>query len=44
MSEQEPFVLRCPAGEYSAPSLGRLLWEIVKHRTWHLLLGDGWVD
>lgn len=44
MREQEPFVLRCPAGEYAAPSLGRLLWEIFKHRTWHFFKGHGWRD
>jgi len=33
-----------PAGTYEARSLWRLLVEVIKHRTWHLLRGDGWVD
>lgn len=32
------------AGAYEAPTLMSLLWEVLKHRTWHLLHGDGWVD
>lgn len=32
------------AGEYEAPSLVALLWLVFKHRTWHLLRGEGWRD
>lgn len=38
------FRLITPAGTYEAPSLWRLLVEVVKHRLGHLLRGDGWVD
>jgi len=31
-------------GAYEAPSLSRLLWEVVKHRTWHWWRGEGWRD
>ena len=33
-----------PEGSYEGPTLFRLLVEVLKHRTWHLLRGDGWVD
>lgn len=36
--------LTVPEGDYEAPTLTRLLWELVKHRTWHLLRGEGWRD
>jgi len=32
------------AGEYYADTLPRLVLEVLRHRTWHLLRGDGWVD
>ena len=31
-------------GEYAADTLPRLVLEVLRHRTWHLLHGDGWVD
>jgi hypothetical protein len=31
-------------GSYEASTLVALLWEVVKHRTWHLFHGEGWVD
>ena len=34
----------CRAGSYSSTSLIGLLREILGHRWWHLLRGDGWVD
>jgi len=32
------------SGSYEAPTLLSLLWEVFKHRTWHLFHGEGWVD
>ena len=32
------------AGVYEAPNLRSLLWAVLKHRTWHLIHGDGWTD
>jgi hypothetical protein len=41
-------VLTVPAGTYEVTGsrfpLLRLVFEVVKHRTEHLLLGQGWVD
>jgi hypothetical protein len=34
----------CAAGSYQAPSLWRLVWDILAHRWWHYRRGDGWVD
>tara|TARA_Y100000590_G_C15039693_1_gene758384 strand:+ start:213 stop:377 length:165 start_codon:yes stop_codon:yes gene_type:complete len=31
-------------GVYTSDSLIGLLWEVFKHRCWHLNRGDGWVD
>lgn len=31
-------------GCYEADCLIVLLWQIFKHRTWHLFRGDGWID
>lgn len=31
-------------GEYEAPTLTTLLWEVFKHRLWHWRRGDGWKD
>ena len=36
--------LTCEAGTYEAPTLMGILWLVIKHRTWHLLQGHGWVD
>ena len=36
--------LRVEGGEYEADTLPRLLWEVLRHRCWHLMNGDGWVD
>ena len=33
-----------PEGEYEADTLLGLVWEVLKHRTWHLFQGHGWVD
>ena len=31
-------------GEYEAPGLIALIWEVFKHRLWHLRRGEGWRD
>lgn len=36
--------LQTDQGTYEAPTLGRLLWLVLKHRLWHLRRGDGWTD
>ena len=33
-----------PAGTYESDSLVGLGWEVLKHRTWHLLKNRRWVD
>lgn len=38
------FCLVTPNGEYYANSLTVLMWEVFKHRTWHMFKGDGWID
>ena len=32
------------AGEYEAPTLWRLCWEVFKHRCCHLLKNGRWTD
>jgi len=32
------------AGYYESNNLLFLLVDVIKHRTWHLINGDGWVD
>jgi hypothetical protein len=34
----------CDAGEYTAESFWGLVWEILKHRTWHLFKHGKWID
>ena len=36
--------LTVPEGEYEADTLFGLLWQVFRHRTWHLFQGHGWVD
>ena len=38
------YTLLVSEGMYSSDSLIELLWEVFKHRCWHLNRGDGWVD
>lgn len=38
------YQLKVPAGTYEADNIFFLLWEIVKHRLWHLLKDRRWVD
>jgi len=38
------YTLLIPAGVYQTDNLLSLVFAILKHRTWHLLCGDGWVD
>jgi hypothetical protein len=40
----EPYVLTVPEGAYAAPSLGSLIWLVLRHRCWHWWRGEGWVD
>lgn len=45
---QNRVTLQCEAGLYEVTGsrfpLARLILLVVKHRTWHLLRGEGWVD
>ena len=34
----------CDAGEYTSDSLWGLIFEILKHRTWHLFKHGKWID
>ena len=44
-SYERPFyILEVPAGTYSSDNLFSLVWEIIKHRTWHLIKHGRWVD
>jgi hypothetical protein len=40
----EPYQYICPAGFCEAPTFLGLIWEVLKHRAWHLKRGDGWTD
>ena len=42
--ERPFYILEVPAGTYSSDNLFSLVWEIIKHRTWHLLKHGRWVD
>ena len=33
-----------PAGSYESNSLFGLVWEVLKHRTWHLFKHGRWMD
>ena len=35
---------RVPAGKYESESLIGLVWEVLKHRTWHLFKYGRWID
>ena len=35
---------KVPAGEYTSNSLIGLVWEVLKHRTWHLFKHGRWMD
>ena len=41
---KEPYQYICPEGFCEAPTLLGLMWEVFKHRCWHLKRGDGWQD
>ena len=34
----------CKAGLYESDTLIGLLWEIFKHRMWHLIKHNRWMD
>lgn len=38
------FKLLVGDGHYEHDTLSGLAWLIFKHRVWHFLRGDGWVD
>ena len=42
--EMSYYKLKVPAGSYEADSLPRLLWEVFKHRCWHLWKHKKWMD
>ena len=41
---QPKFKLICSAGSYEAESLSSLIWEVLKHRFWHLRTHGKWMD
>ena len=38
------YKLIVPAGSYEADSLIKLIYELLKHRMWHLLKHKKWMD
>ena len=38
------YKLKVPAGTYEADNIFVLLWEIFKHRCWHLFKHLRWID
>ena len=42
--QKHAFTYPVPAGTYEADSMIGLLWEVFKHRTWHLLTHGKWID
>ena len=38
------YELKVRAGSYYANSLTVLLWEVLKHRLWHLFKHGKWID
>jgi len=38
------YQLKVPAGTYSSDNIFGLLWEVLKHRTSHLIKNRRWVD
>ena len=42
--EKSYYELNVPAGTYSSDNIFRLFFEVIKHRTWHLLKHGRWVD
>jgi len=38
------YVLLVPAGRYEAPSLPRLVWQVLRHRFGHLVRDGRWGD
>ena len=41
---EKVFSYKVSAGEYTSDSFVGLLWEIFKHRCWHLWKHGKWVD
>lgn len=44
MTSKTRYELRVAEGAYYSNSLVGLLWQVFKHRTHHLLRGEGWND
>jgi len=38
------YILTTEAGRYESDNLFFLIWEVVIHRTWHLIKDGRWVD
>ena len=43
-TDEVKYTLLIGAGVYSSDSFIGLLWEILKHRTWHLFEHGKWMD
>ena len=43
-TDEVKYTLLVGAGVYSSDSFIGLLWEILKHRTWHLFEHGKWID
>jgi hypothetical protein len=37
-------VYTVPAGSYEARTITGLIWQVLKHRTWHLFKHGKWID
>lgn len=37
-------VYTVPAGSYEARTITGLVWQVLKHRTWHLFKHGKWID
>lgn len=38
------YKLKVPAGTYESNNIFKLLWEVFKHRCWHLIKHKKWID
>ena len=44
MDTVKEYKYTCDVGEYTSDSLWGLVFEILKHRTWHLFKHSRWID
>ena len=44
VKEESYYTLKVSAGTYASNSLPSLLWEVFKHRCWHLWKHKRWMD